>query len=108
MQRGLLSILLVFVVVSPIFAGNVFGTIREGNRSIPNASVSMTCGKESDSKQTDAEGVYRLFVRATGGCDLVVVLPGRRMTATVYSYDRPTAYDFDIVHEGTGWVLRKR
>lgn len=109
MRRILQSLLLGFTVVPVILAGNVYGTIREGNRPLAGVSVSLTCGKEAPvSGRADAEGVYRLFTRATGICQLVVDLPGRRMSASVYSYDRPTAYDFDVVHEGNGWVLRKR
>ena len=109
MRRLFQSLLLGLTIVPVILAGNVYGTIREKNKPLAGAPVSLTCGKESPvSGRADGEGVYRLFVRATGACQLVVDLPGRRMSASVYSYDRPTAYDFDVVLEGNNWVLRKR
>jgi hypothetical protein len=109
MRRILQLLLMGFTVVPVILAGSVYGTIREGNRPLAGVPVSLTCGKEAPVSGTaDTEGVYRLFTRATGACQLVVDLPGRRMSASVYSYDRPTAYDFDVVREGEGWVLRKR
>jgi hypothetical protein len=108
MRRVLQSFLLGFTVVPAILAGNVFGTIREANRPLAGVPVSLACGKESVPGKTDGEGVYRLFTRATGACQLILDLPGRQMSAPLYSYDRPTAYDFDVVREGNNWVLRKR
>jgi hypothetical protein len=106
--RFIQSLLLGFAAVPMILAGNVYGTIRSMNAPVQGASVSMTCGKESVPGKTDADGVYRLFVRATGACQLVVDIPGRRLTAPVYSYDRPTAYDFDVMCQGNNCVLQKR
>jgi hypothetical protein len=54
---------------------------------------------------TDGEGVYRVFVRSTGGCMLVVDPGGKGAKASVYSYDRPTAYDFDMVFRDGRWQL---
>jgi len=106
--RIFLTLLLGFTVVPAVLAGNVYGTIREGNSPVRSAAVSIICGTESVPGRTDAEGVYRLFTKATGNCQFVVELPGRKLSVSMYSFDRPTAYDFDVVRDGTNWILRKR
>ena len=107
MRRVFRFLFLGFTLARLAAAGNVYGTLREGNKPRSGASVVMTCGKERVPGKTDTEGVYRVFARATGACQLLVDLPGRRMSAPVYSFDRPTAYNFDVVRDGNNWILRK-
>ena len=107
MRRVRQFLFLGFTLAPMMVAGNVYGTIREANRPLSGVPVFMTCGKERVPGKTDGEGVYRVFARATGACQLVVDLPGRRISAPVYSFDRPTAYNFDVVRDGSNWILRK-
>jgi len=93
---------------SVAMAGHVYGTIRFNNQPFRNAEVSISCGAETVPGRTDQEGVYRMFVRSTGACQLVLEPRGRRAPGSLYSYDRPTAYDFDLVQQGAAWVLRIR
>ena len=108
MQRVGQFIFLGLALAPMMVAGNVYGTIRESNRPLSGIPVVMTCGRERVPGKTDGEGVYRVFARATGACQLVVDLPNRRISAPVYSFDRPTAYNFDVVRDGNNWILRKR
>jgi hypothetical protein len=89
-------------------AGHVYGKIRENNQPVQGAGVTLRCGGEAPTGRTDPEGVYRLFSKITGACTLEVNAGGRRAIGGLYSYDRPTAYDFDLVNENGRWVLRKR
>ena len=63
---------------SVAMAGHVYGTIRQGNHPVGNVEVSISCGAETVPGRTDQQGVYRLFVRATGSCQLVLEPNGRR------------------------------
>lgn len=108
MMRLVQAVLTGIAAASTAAAGHVYGIIRENNRPIRNVEVSITCGKESGIGHTDQEGVYRLFLKATGNCQVVMEPRGRRASGFLYSYDRPTAYDFDLVRDGGRWVLRRR
>lgn len=107
-MRMAIGAALVLGLVCPAFAGQLYGTIYFENRPLTGAPVTLSCGGETGNGTTDGEGVYRVFVRATGGCMLVVDPGGRRATASVYSYDRPTAYDFDMVFRDGRWQLSLR
>jgi len=107
MRTVSLGILLV-AAASIAMAGHVYGTIRENNQPIRGVEVVLICGGERSSAKTDGEGVYRLFAKATGNCQLVLDPAGRNAAGPLYSYDRPTAYDFDLVRENGRWALRKR
>jgi hypothetical protein len=89
-------------------AGQVYGTLLQDGKPVPSTGVTLTCGRESKSGSTDPDGVYRLFVRTTGSCILVLEPRARKAAGSLYSYDRPTAYDFDMVNRGGTWVLAYR
>ena len=108
MQKVFPFLILGLTCVPAILAGNVYGTIREANQPQPNISVSLKCGSDNVRGGTDRDGVYRLFTKATGQCTISINYGGTLINASVYSYDRPTAYDFDIVRQGNGWVLQRR
>jgi len=57
---------------------------------------------------TDGDGAYRVVVPNTGACTITVVHEGKRAAATVHSYDKPTAYDFELVQGRGGWELHRR
>jgi len=108
MRRAAAWVLLGMAAVSTAIAGHVFGTIRENNQPVRGAAVTLRCGNEAPGGTTDQEGMYRLFARTTGACTLEVNAGGRHAVGPLYSYDKPTAYDFDLVHDGKSWVLRRR
>jgi hypothetical protein len=108
MKRAAACLLFVVMARSSALAGQVYGTIFQDNKPVRNTPAVLTCGTDSTSGSTDEEGVYRLFVRATGACTLVLDPNGRHASGSLYSYDRPTANDFDLIRTQTGWALRKR
>jgi len=108
MRRVIAWTMLGSATTSIAMAGHVYGKIRENNQPVQGAGVTLRCGSETPTGSTDQEGVYRLFSRVTGACTLEVNVRGRRATGPLYSYDRPTAYDFDLVDENGRWILRRR
>jgi hypothetical protein len=111
MKRGAACLLFLIGLISTANAGQVYGTIYQNNQPVPNAQVALSCPGGQAAGATDNGGVYRLFGRGTGTCILVLNLQGFQASGSLYSYDRPTAYDFDLVRQGDGsWrlSLRKR
>jgi hypothetical protein len=105
MRNAALCLLLALGPSTRAMAGQVYGTIFHSNQPLPGVAVILRCpGEESDGR-TDNAGVYRVFVKATGSCTLVLEPNGRNAAGSVYSYDRPTSYDFDLVDQGGHWVL---
>lgn len=108
MSRMAAWLTLIIVSVPVARAGHLYGRILENGQPVRAAAVLLRCGNDSPSGATDQEGVYRLFAKSTGACTLEVNAGGRRAVGSLYSYDKPTAYDFDLVNEGGRWVLRRR
>ncbi|MBL8173070.1 MAG: hypothetical protein JNK48_00285 [Bryobacterales bacterium] len=108
MSRILAWVLLGWGSVEVASAGHVFGRILENGQPVRGAGVILRCGGERPGGTTDNEGTYRLFAKTTGSCTLEVNVGGRVATGPLYSYDKPTAYDFDLVREGARWILRRR
>lgn len=108
MNRVAACALLLIGLTTTAMAGQVYGTLFQDNRPVTGAPVRLTCGNEVANGATDSQGVYRVFVRVTGSCTLVLEPDGRRAEGPLYSYDRPTAYDFDVVNQSGRWILVPR
>jgi hypothetical protein len=108
MLRAITFVLLGITAASSALAGHLYGTIRENGQSLRGVEIVLNCAGETATGRTDRDGVYRLFLRRTGSCQIVLEPSGRRAVGSLYSYDRPTAYDFDLVREGGRWALRRR
>jgi hypothetical protein len=107
-MRTLVGALLVLSTAAPAMAGQIYGTIFQNGQPVSSAAVLLRCNGDGDNGITDAEGAYRLFVRATGNCQLILDPQGRRVVADIYSYDRPTGYHFDLIHHNGRWELIRR
>ena len=101
-------LLFAFVLENVAVAGHVYGRILEKGQPVRGAGVVLRCGNDTPGGTTDGEGVYRLYAKTTGSCSLEVNAGGRRATGTLFSYDKPTAYDFELVNSGGRWVLQRR
>jgi hypothetical protein len=103
------SLLLLFLAFGlKAIAGQVYGRIFHNDEPTPGMQLELQCSDESTSGQTDDEGVYRLFVRATGECMVVARVGDQRAEGRLYSYDRPTEYDFDLIVQEGQWRLVPR
>jgi hypothetical protein len=106
MKRATACALLTICLSSVATAGQVYGTIFHNNQPLPGSPVALNCSGEQANNVTDTTGVYRLYVKATGSCTLTFEPQGRNAQGSLYSYDRPTEYDFDLVDQGSGhWAL---
>lgn len=88
------------------YAGLIYGTVRNNTGApIGGMPVSVACPEfghtPPQSVPTDGAGAYRIFVDIRGRCQLQV---GSSAPTTVFSYDDPIRYDFDLI----GGTLRRR
>ena len=101
---------LALLVPAPAFAGNIFGNLREGGRSVgQGVQVQVTCGSvHPPPTMTDQYGAYSLAVPG-GKCALSVGYKGRTTPSfAIVSSDDPARYDFDLVSENGRYVLKRR
>jgi len=98
------------MLAAPAFAAQLYGTLREGDRPVPQGvQVTVSCpGNPSHTGTTDASGVYRIYVPEKGRCTLQVQYNGQSASAEVYSFDDATKYDFDLIQQKGFYTLRRR
>ena len=91
-------------------AGQIYGTIREGNRPVRNATVVVQCGSDRGEGRSDQAGSYRVFVRQNGRCTLQLDAGGQRveLRSAVFSYQNPVRYDLELLRTPNGFELRRR
>jgi hypothetical protein len=102
--------MLFFVLFAPaaLYAGEVFGSVREGNNSVANVDIEIQCGKDIYPKrQTDQYGTYSIYVARPGACTLKIYYKGQTPEIEIQSYGDPQRYDFLLVREGNRYVLRR-
>jgi hypothetical protein len=103
-------VFLMLIVVPPAFSAQIYGSLKEGDRSVgAGVKVIIECAGGTDSKETDGYGSYNLYVRPTGKCTFRVYYQGKwSVPFTIYSYDDPVRYDFELIRQGDGQYALKR
>jgi len=101
------TVLLGWLILFPalVQAGEIYGEITQDGKSTgKDIVVNVTCppeeGKPSTVK-TDAQGSYRLYVKAEGKCGMTV---GSSNLVTISSYEESVRYDLILEKD----VLRKK
>jgi hypothetical protein len=90
-------------------AGQVYGTLRESDRPVPNVRVEAVCGNSTYPAVTDNSGVYRLFAKETGKCTIRAYYQNQTPETLIDSYPNPAHYDFDLIRQANGqYELRRR
>jgi hypothetical protein len=90
------------------FAGNIFGHLSENGKPVKSAGVTVTCGTNSYQAQTDDDGSYSIRADEPGRCMLSVKYKDQTAETEVFSYDRPTRYDFELVMADGKYTLKKK
>ena len=102
--------ILLFILGVPIalHAGEVFGSVREGNQPVANVPVEIQCGTEKlPAARTDQYGAYSIYVPKPGACTLRVFYNNQAPEIEIQSYASPQRYDVLLVLEGNKYVLRR-
>lgn len=98
-----------FLSVSTALAGEIFGTISEGDKPVAaGVKVEVTAGNKTYSTETDKFGGYRLFVKEKGKCTLKVSYKDQTPTFAVASFDKSTRYDFLLTQKDGKYTLGRK
>jgi hypothetical protein len=91
-------VLLVLLLAAPsVLAGEVFGTITDGNKPVPQGvKVEIAASGKVDTTETDKFGSYRIILKEKGKCTLTVHMKDQSASHELFSYDKSTRYDWII------------
>ncbi|RLI00599.1 hypothetical protein DRO38_06185, partial [Candidatus Bathyarchaeota archaeon] len=95
-KMKMITMLLLFIMLFPsfVFAGEIYGSIRERERSIePGIKVEIMTARNTYFTETDKYGSYRLYVPEKGKCTLKVHYKQQSPLIEIYSYERSVRYD---------------
>ncbi len=110
MRKNTILILIVGMLFpSLIYAGEIYGTIREGGKAVTKGiKVEVVSPAKTYTAQTDAYGSYRLYVVEKGKCMLKVYYKGQTPLFMVYSYDKSTRYDLSLESKDGKYSLKRK
>ena len=109
MKRRLgLAILGLFA--SPLLAGEIYGTVTEGGKSVgEGVAIEVKCGEQSyPAAKTDKSGAYHLVVREKGKCALTVRYKDQTPSVDVASYDDGVQVDLVLESKDGKYTLRRK
>lgn len=107
MKKALKTIMLALVLTSPAYAGQIYGSLKEGGRPVANATFEVFCPQGSFRGVTDGYGAYSINV-GKGKCTFRLYYRNQQPSLDIYSQDSPLRYDFDVVSSGGGLALVRR
>jgi hypothetical protein len=89
-------------------AGPMYGSVTQGGRGVANTHIRVQCPGGSSDGDTIGDGSFRFNVSQEGRCTFTLTaFPGA--SAIVFSYGKPTHYDFELLpRPGGQYELRVR
>ncbi|MEO8052625.1 MAG: hypothetical protein ABI833_19635 [Acidobacteriota bacterium] len=77
-------------------AGPMYGSVTQSGRGVPNVHIKVVCPGGAEETDTIGDGSFRITVGPDGRCSFT--LPAYRgASATVFSYAKPTHYNFELL-----------
>jgi len=109
-MHRLLGSLAVLLLASAAVAGELYGTISEGGKSVgEGVAVEAKCGdKAYPEVKTDKSGSYHLMVQESGKCTLAVLYKDQAPALEVASYDEGVQVDLVIEIKDGKYTLRRK
>ena len=109
MKSTVVVLLALLLCASPLFAGEVFGTITDGNKPVAaGVKVEIAVSGKSYAAETDKFGSYRIVMKEKGKCTLTVHLRDQSPSVDLFSYDRSTRYDWILQTKDGKLSLRRK
>jgi len=104
-----LVLLALLSLAASAWAGEIYGTIKEGGRPVKQAKVTIKPPKSAEIEgKTDDFGNYRIVVAETGKCIITVQFNGQSAQGEVQSYTTPVRFNFLLEKTATGSSLKRQ
>jgi hypothetical protein len=109
MKLPAMAIIGVLVMTPVALAGNIYGTISDGAKPLPQGvKIEVTCGANKYEGTTDASGAYKMFVKDQGRCVLTLAYQGQSPSLAINSYEGSVQYDLVLEKQGTQFALKRK
>jgi hypothetical protein len=94
---------------SAAMAGEVYGTITDAGKPVPaGVKVEVTAGGNTYTGETDKFGTYHVFAKEKGKCTLTVYYKDQKPSASIFSYEKATRYDWTVETEDGKLTLKRK
>lgn len=102
-------LLALLLFVSPMVAGEVYGTITDGRKPVAaGVKVEIAASGKVYTTETDKFGSYRIVVKEKGRCTLTVHVNEQSPSFNLFSYDKSTRYDWILEIKDGKLSLRRK
>lgn len=113
MKTARLTLLVLFLLGSSSFAGEIYGTIKLGDQLAKGASVEVKIGDKTYPGVADEFGNYRVVVAETGICQLTIhfkdqSLKDQSVVSEAQSYWNPTRFDWVVEKSGDNYSMKRK
>jgi hypothetical protein len=103
-----LALLALIICVAPSFGGEIYGTIKEGERPVRGVALEIRRGDQVYSTVTDDFGNYRVIVKETGKCAITVRFKGQSIAGETQSYWKAARFDWALEKSGEKYSLKRQ
>ncbi len=108
-MRAFVFVATILFWVSTAEAGEIFGTITEGGKTVAQGlRVEVRSSGKTYKTETDKFGAYRVFVKGKGKSSLILHMKDQALSAEVVSYDKSTRYDWIVETKADTLALRRK
>lgn len=110
-MKKLTSMILLLIGCAELaIAGQIYGNVKEGNRSVgEGVEISINCASKPIAARTDTYGSYKIYVPNSGKCSLTILYQNRwSQPFSIYSDQEPVRYDFELLKQPDGTFTLKR
>ncbi len=106
-MRIVAAAVLSFAVVSPAFAGEIYGTIKDEGKTVgEGVKVEVVCGEKTYAAETNKFGAYRLFAQEQGKCTLTVAIGEEKPSLAIHSFEDSARYNLLLEKKDGKYTLR--
>ena len=104
-----LVVLVLLSLATSGWAGEIYGTIKQGGRPVKLAKVTIKPPNAAVIEgKTDDFGNYRITVAESGKCTITVEFNKQPAMGQVQSYPTPVRFDLLVEKSGDGYSLKRQ
>jgi hypothetical protein len=108
-MKALIFLGTICLSASYALAGEIYGTITDSGKPVAaGIKVEIATAANKYTGETDKTGDYHVFVSDKGKAALTVSYKDQKPFTSVFSYDKSTRYDWDIIIVDGKMTLKRK